>query len=75
MRSVAAAVAGRVYAIGGRHGTTNQVVATVQAYDPATDTWTQVLPMPTARLFLAAAARRRSQAAGVSVMSASRSRP
>jgi hypothetical protein len=40
-------VNGVVYAIGGRSNGT--FVATNEAYDPASDTWTTVAPMPTAR--------------------------
>ena len=43
---------GEVYALGGLTGITP--LATVEAYDPATDTWRQRAPMPTARVSLAA---------------------
>jgi hypothetical protein len=48
---------GRVYAIGGNHGgpdNTFNPVGTVEAYDPSTNTWSTVAPMPTARNALAA---------------------
>ncbi len=41
-----AAVAGKIYAMGGSSGST---LARVDAYDPATDSWTQKAPMHTAR--------------------------
>jgi N-acetylneuraminic acid mutarotase len=48
-----------IYAIGGRTGTggpnTGGVLATVEAYDIDTDTWTPVAPLPSARSDLAAA--------------------
>ncbi|MHC4707177.1 MAG: Kelch repeat-containing protein [Planctomycetota bacterium] len=48
---------GKIYAIGGfvRPGvwTQEKVTSVVEAYDPATDTWTTKAPMPTARGFLA----------------------
>ena len=49
---------GRIYAIGGITGGINYsaVVATVEAYDPASDTWTTRASLPTARSHLAAAA-------------------
>jgi N-acetylneuraminic acid mutarotase len=43
-----------IYAIGG-YAAENQVLDSVEAYDPATDTWTPVSNMPTARYGLAAA--------------------
>ncbi|MDH4082638.1 MAG: hypothetical protein OEV99_05475 [Nitrospira sp.] len=45
-------VGGRLYVIGGYSQSTFSVwnpVATVYAYDPATDSWTERAPMPTAR--------------------------
>jgi N-acetylneuraminic acid mutarotase len=50
----AAAVNGLLYAVGGDNGTT--VLATLEVYDPSTDTWTTKAPMPTARTGLSAAA-------------------
>lgn len=44
---------GRLYAIGGESGSR---LATVEVYDPATDTWTARAPMPTARAGLAVGA-------------------
>jgi len=49
----AATVNNKIYAIGGDNATT--VVATVEEYDPATNTWSTKSPMPTARRGLAAA--------------------
>jgi len=49
------AINGILYAVGGQV-TGNSFLATVEAYDPATNTWTTKAPMPTARYFLAAAA-------------------
>ncbi|MFB9705193.1 Kelch repeat-containing protein, partial [Rhodococcus aetherivorans] len=37
------------YAIGGRDLSADKNVATVERYDPATDTWTQLPDMPTPR--------------------------
>lgn len=51
----AAAVDGRIFAIGGRWSDRGNV-ATVEEYDPSTDTWRGREPMPTARGGLAAAA-------------------
>src|SRR5439155_16652468 len=51
-----AVVDGILYAIGGaeaRAGFGRGELATVEAYDPTTDTWTPKAPMPTARAFLA----------------------
>lgn len=47
----AAAVAGRIYALGGQtgHDGTNVDVKLVHVYDPATDTWTRLQDMPYAR--------------------------
>jgi N-acetylneuraminic acid mutarotase len=52
--TVAAAVNGKLYVIGGEispTGVANQgiFIANVYEYDPATDTWTEKSPMPTAR--------------------------
>ncbi|MGH2457546.1 MAG: Kelch repeat-containing protein [Chloroflexota bacterium] len=43
---------GRIYAIGGTSG--NVSLATVEAYDPATNTWTTAAPLPQPRQDLAA---------------------
>ena len=45
----AAAVNGKIYAIGGNTG--HSISAINEEYDPATDTWTYKTPMPTPRLF------------------------
>jgi len=45
-------VDGKIYAIGGWDGT--KPLATVEVYDPITDTWTKKAPMPTARCALSA---------------------
>jgi N-acetylneuraminic acid mutarotase len=56
---VAAAVDGIIYAIGGWKGDPvacwGDVLSTVEAYDPATDTWTTKTDMPTARTLSAIA--------------------
>src|SRR5437016_12348384 len=44
-----AAVNGILYAVGGYN---NAVLATLEAYDPVTNTWTTKAPMPTARVYL-----------------------
>jgi N-acetylneuraminic acid mutarotase len=44
---------GRLYAIGGSANGSN-FLNTVEAYNPATNTWSAKSPMPTARDFLAA---------------------
>jgi N-acetylneuraminic acid mutarotase len=45
---------GRIYVMGGgTPNTTNQTFATVEAYDPATNTWTPRADMPTSRYGLA----------------------
>src|SRR5207247_5035679 len=50
----AAAVGGKIYAIGGNHD--NGVnLSVVEEYDPAANTWTTKAPMPTVRKALAAA--------------------
>jgi non-specific serine/threonine protein kinase len=49
----ASVVDGKAYVIGGRWGGIN--VATAEAYDPATDTWSALPAMPTARGGLASA--------------------
>ncbi len=51
----AAAVNGKIYAIGGGNAS-GAFFAATEEYDPATDTWTARAPMPTARDALAAAA-------------------
>ncbi len=56
---VAAASNGRIYAIGGSGGTYRsgyEILATVEEYDPATDTWRARASMPTARVGLGVAA-------------------
>ena len=50
----AAAVNGKIYAIGGIISSTFPVVSTAEVYDPSTDTWTTAPPMPTARKYLSA---------------------
>jgi len=45
---------GRIYALGGADASFN-AVASVDAYDPSTNTWIGFAPMPTPRLGLAAA--------------------
>jgi N-acetylneuraminic acid mutarotase len=46
---------GRIYAIGGLNSFNNSgVLATVEVYDPKTNSWSAVAPMPTARWGLAA---------------------
>ncbi len=50
----ASAINGRLYAVGG-HTQSGAILATVEAYDPATDTWTTRASMPTARYSLATA--------------------
>ena len=51
---VACAVDGILYVIGGHYPYDN-ALATVWAYDPATDSWTNKAPLPEARRFAAAA--------------------
>ena len=48
-------VNGKIYAIGGASSLTGTYYATVEEYDPATDTWTRKANMPTARNGLATA--------------------
>jgi len=50
---IAAAVNGKIYAIGGLGGS---YLSTNEEYDPSTDSWTTKASMPTARFYLAAAA-------------------
>ncbi len=50
----AAALGGEIYALGGRSAT-NQVIATVNVYDPGTDTWRTAASLNTPREGLAAA--------------------
>ncbi len=45
-------VDGTIYAIGGHRSQGESAISTVEAYDPATDTWTTKASMPTARGFL-----------------------
>ena len=53
----AAAVDGRLYAVGGRiDGNYSRNLTSNEAYDPATDRWEQRAPMPTARSGIAAPA-------------------
>jgi N-acetylneuraminic acid mutarotase len=49
-----AAIGGILFAVGGGPdpGNNSGALATVEAYDPATDTWTTKAPMPTARTLL-----------------------
>jgi N-acetylneuraminic acid mutarotase len=54
-RHAAAAVNGKVYAIGGFNDL-GFTIATVVEYDPVSNAWTTVAPMPTARNQLTAAA-------------------
>jgi hypothetical protein len=53
LAAAAAAIDGRIYAIGGSPGDFAWL-NTVEAYDPAPNTWDSVAPMPTARSGLAA---------------------
>ena len=48
-------VNGALYAVGGFNTSVFSVLNTVEAYNPATNTWTADIPMPTARSALAAA--------------------
>jgi N-acetylneuraminic acid mutarotase len=51
-----AALGGRLYAVGGRiDGNYSRNLASNEAYDPATSTWEQGAPTPTARSGIAAA--------------------
>jgi N-acetylneuraminic acid mutarotase len=47
----AAVLGGKIYAVGGQHGHDSNLVtqASVNAYDPATDTWTALSDLPSAR--------------------------
>src|SRR2546430_15083113 len=49
-------VNGILYAVGGSVNVGNPVLATVEAYDPATNSWTTKASMPTARNDLAVSA-------------------
>jgi N-acetylneuraminic acid mutarotase len=53
-----AAINGILYAVGGHitGGAGGAILATLEAYDPASNTWTTKAPMPTARYLLATAA-------------------
>ncbi|HEY7118722.1 MAG TPA: kelch repeat-containing protein, partial [Tepidisphaeraceae bacterium] len=53
---LAAANNGKLYAIGGNPASGPGILATVEEYDPATDTWATRANMPTARAGLAVAA-------------------
>ena len=53
-RLVAVVVNGKIYAIGGSAGHRDRLVSAVEAYDPATDTWTRKADMPTARTYFSA---------------------
>lgn len=53
--AVVAAPDGRIYAIGGYYTNQNLTLNHVEAYDPATDIWNAVAPMPTSRSGPAAA--------------------
>ncbi|MDN5859562.1 MAG: hypothetical protein L0H84_13170 [Pseudonocardia sp.] len=44
--AVTAGIDGRIYAIGGVHGSNFEPVATVEVYDPETNKWSQVAPLP-----------------------------
>ena len=54
--AAAAGSDGRIYALGGWHNEvpTDRYSTLNQAYDPSTDTWTTMAPMPTGRVALAA---------------------
>lgn len=52
--AVAGAVGGIVYVIGGGHCQAREYLATVEAYDPASNLWTTRSPMPTPRLDMTA---------------------
>jgi N-acetylneuraminic acid mutarotase len=49
------AIAGRLYAVGGRFNTFEYNTNLLDVYDPATDSWTSLKPMPTARSGMAVA--------------------
>ena len=55
MALVADPAQARLYAFGGRIGTYAHNTGYADAYDPATDTWSELSPMPTARSGIAAA--------------------
>ena len=57
VRLAAGVVDGKLYAVGGEHRTARtswQARSTVEVYDPATDTWAPVTPLPSPRASLAA---------------------
>lgn len=60
---------GLVYAIGGESNT-NTYEDTVEQYDPATDTWTQVASLNTPRRFLAAAVVDNPDPVGLNIVAA-----
>jgi Uncharacterized protein conserved in bacteria len=37
---------GKVYLVGGRSGADNNILGNITSYDPATDTWTEEVPLP-----------------------------
>lgn len=49
----AAVIDGKLYVAGGI-GANSSILDTLEVYDPQTDTWTTLAPMPTARTYLAA---------------------
>jgi N-acetylneuraminic acid mutarotase len=51
----AAAVNGKIYAIGGTVNQTGNILSTVEVYDPSANSWSTAASMPTARFGLAAA--------------------
>jgi len=58
--AAATTINGKIYVVGGatdypEFGGTPQVTGSLEVYDPGTDTWTTKVPMPTARMHLAAA--------------------
>ena len=52
--SALSAVDGKLYALGGSNGGGPESVSSVKRYDPATNAWEAMVPMPTARQFLEA---------------------